>query len=604
MQRTLEAAGWSKTTRWDWDLYWRPQVPSLAAYASLRPGMRVNHIPGIGALTSPRRLRSTLAEAGADDLLASDDDDDSAEAESFSRFVLVSGVDPLRIYVHARDDSAVDEAEVHRVIRRAIFAGRDAMTRAVRDLVADRDGCFELLRFDFLRGRKSDGRVLLVRCVLSPPLDDARVVVDTLALLGILPARARSSDDLEERWWDVASDEMKHLGGYRRIVPSADPAAITAELALPRRSDLALVERLGTSVVFDPRFLLEASSAFLGGKLVLFAPAHARFYMPNDTAAYVWLRLEDRASLDAIASELHVQFTVPLARARCDVWDIVARWVHDGLVRREDRSPAPRSARDADRATDEGAIEITGTSEEGFRVTAPWGDRGECRTEAELAPLVRRFLALDARRRATGVVAITGVAVLPRRDAASVPCPSSDGARSVIVAGPEALGGGGLAALLLARGYPVAASAMVLVDESSGAPLPLPLALEVSELDQRDAAVANPELDGLASWTLPVEIEAKYLPFEVPSGPFPPVGAIVFVRRATPGTHAALAAVDCSSALHELARQGFGGSPAMTGASATRFLAWLERTPCFEIAIGDLVSAADAVEALLRGGPR
>ena len=67
MRRRLEEAGWSATSHWDWSLYWRPQVPSLAAYASLRPGMRVNHIPGIGAIASPRLLRSTLAQAGVEE---------------------------------------------------------------------------------------------------------------------------------------------------------------------------------------------------------------------------------------------------------------------------------------------------------------------------------------------------------------------------------------------------------------------------------------------------------------------------------------------------------------------------------------------------------
>ena len=148
----------------------------------------------------------------------------------------------------------------------------------------------------------------------------------------------------------------------------------------------------------------------------------------------------------------------------------------------------------------------------------------------------------------------------------------------------------------------MAASGVVLIDERTTAPLPLPLALEIGELDQREVAAAIPALDELASWTLPVEILAKYLPFEVPEGPFAPVGALVFVRRAAPGTPTALATVDCFAMLEELTRQGFGGSPAMTGASAVGVLAWLERTPCFEVVFGgDLASAADSIEALLRG---
>lgn len=616
----LEEAGWSSTTRWDWDLYWRPQVPSLAAYASLRPGMRINHIPGIGALTSRRRLQRTLVEAGAEHVLSGgddddDDDDDDTVSESFSFLVLVSGVDPLRVYVHTPETSTAVERESQPIIRRTVFAARDAMTRHVRDRLADRDACFELLRFELRRSRKTGDRLQLVRCVLSPAIDEARVVDDTLALLGILPARARSDADLEERWSAIARDENAHRGGFARVVPSIEAATIASELPLPRRSDLVLLERLGVSVSVDPRFSLRASVAFLGNKVVLFAPSTQRFHVPNDTAAYVWLRLEELAPLDMIASELHHQFGVPLAAARCDVWDIVARWAHEGLVRRED-GVSPSDARESDHAADEDAsanasasapastIAISGNAEDGFRVTSPWGSESEPRTEAQLAPLVRRLFAMAARRCAKGVVAISGVAVLPHRGAASGPTDAAASAHSVVIAGPEAFGGGGLAALLLARGYPVAASPVVLVDERSGAPLPLPLSLEISELDQRDVAAEHPELAAFASFTLPVEIEVKYLPFEAPNGPLPRVGAIVFMRRGVSGNVPALVKMEALAALQELTRQGLDASPPMTDEAATPFLAWLERTPCFELVTdGGLVSAADAVEALL-SGPR
>lgn len=609
MRRRLEAAGWSKTNRWDWNLYWRPQVPSLAAYGSLRPGMRVNHIPGIAAITSPRLLRATLVQAGVADLLSEDDGAEDEEAPGLlSRFVLVSGVDPLRIYVHSSDADGADEGEIARVIRRTVLAGRDVMTRLVRDHVAERDACFELLRFDFRRDvqRATDGRLRLVRCALSSSLEEsqAALVDDTLALLGILPLRARTDAGLEASWCDVANDELTDAGGYRRIIPSKEPAVMAVEWPFPRHSDVVLAEREGACSRDEHHVELEATSTFLAGRVVLFSPSTQRFFVPNDTAAYVWLRLEDGASPGTIANELHLQFSVPLATVRCDVWDIVARWAHDGLVRRADRGAVASSPTSGHSALGEGEggaseIAIAGSPDEGFRITSGWGVRAECRSEAEIAPLVRRFLALDARRRATGVVAITGVAVSPRREG---DLGGRESASSIVLAGPETLGGGALAALLHARGYSVQASPVVLIDQDTGAPLPLPLALEISELDQHTVRTVVPAIDALASWTLPAEILAKYLPFTVPEGPVAPVAALVFVRRAAPETPAALATIDCLAALEELTRQGFGGSPAMTSSSAARFLAWLERTPCFDLVAGtDLVSAADSIEALLRG---
>lgn len=164
-------------------------MPSRAAFASLRPGLRINHIPGIGSITSARITGRT-----------------SVERPDFSRFVLVTGVDPLRVYVHGEEPNA----SIDRIIAATIIEGRDAMTRAVRDLLVDRDACFELLRFDFARA--DDGSPRLLRCALSPaimteindsyvrlPASWARMIVQGMNRWRVVPDAIANGEDVEER---------------------------------------------------------------------------------------------------------------------------------------------------------------------------------------------------------------------------------------------------------------------------------------------------------------------------------------------------------------------------------------------------------------------
>lgn len=502
----LDGAGWSATSGWDFDLYWRPQVPSRAAFANLPPGARVNHIPGIGAVTSPRLTGRTSTE-GAD----------------ASSFVLITSVDPLRIFVHGESDEETD-----RIITGAILDGRDAMTRAVRDLVAERGACFELLRFDF--AREETGARRLLRCVLSPPLSDhPHVGDDTLQLVGIL------------------RDHPERVNGFRPIVPAPHTNDLLAASPLLRWSDLVLTPSFGP----EPRLVLLAARGFAGKRIVLLSPSTQRlrdprervpcFYVCNQVAGFVWLCLEDGATLDEIAESLHGQFPISLDQARSDVWDLAARWAHDGLLA---RAPVPE-------------IET---------------------------------VALDSTEPRT--FAIPGIAV------------ARDGG-CIVMAGEPSLGGGAIAALLgcpFASGRVLVERESV---AALPAPSDAPFGLEISELDERAVAEVLPGFTELPSYVLSSELHARFVPFDPPAPGTAParVTALVFVRRTATDAPATLTPIDATTALESLVHRGFAMHPAMTPAETEAFFAWINDLSCFTLDTGgDLASAAAHVDALLRRG--
>ncbi|MBS2011475.1 MAG: PqqD family protein [Deltaproteobacteria bacterium] len=559
----LDAEGWAPTTQWDFDLSWRPQVPSRAAFAALRPGMRVNHLPGIGALTSPRLTGRT-----------------SREPASITRFVAITGIDPLRVYVHG--EAGDDDEVIDRLVVATILEGRDAMTRAVRDLLVDPEACFELVRFDIARA--PSGELRLLRVVLSPPLDDEpRVIDDTLRLVGLAPLASRvdTTSDLEARWRSIADAELARCGAFRRVVPSPQTQDLLRASPLLRWSD-HIIGASGEPRE-EPRVSLCGAQGFVGKRLVVFAPATQRFYVTNEAAAYVWLGLEEGAPLETIARQLHTQFGIPLARARSDVWDIVARWAHDALVVQEGRPllSAPKGsgyARAAEGVGEDASLDV-GDEDASL-------DVGDVSHEDRFVPLLRRRLLVASRPKDRAVFAIPGVAV-------------ARGRACVVLAGPESIGGAAVAALLQARGASPYASGEVRVDRASGAPLPSAFGLEISELDDLPAHAHLP------TYTLPSELLARYVPFDPPSEAVDAVAALVLVRRSSSDAPATLEAIGADTVLEELVGHGAVAHPPLDVAGAEDLLAWLDALPCFVLEVGgDLVSAADRIEALIAEAAR
>jgi hypothetical protein len=62
VREALEEAGWTEADGDGWTLLWATGEHDAATYARLRPGQRVNHIPGIAALARKDRLAGTVGD--------------------------------------------------------------------------------------------------------------------------------------------------------------------------------------------------------------------------------------------------------------------------------------------------------------------------------------------------------------------------------------------------------------------------------------------------------------------------------------------------------------------------------------------------------------
>ncbi len=60
MRRLLAERGWVEATTGRADLWWEAYLPDPAAYADLRPGSRINHLPGIAVLFHKDQLHRQL----------------------------------------------------------------------------------------------------------------------------------------------------------------------------------------------------------------------------------------------------------------------------------------------------------------------------------------------------------------------------------------------------------------------------------------------------------------------------------------------------------------------------------------------------------------
>ena len=56
------------------------------------------------------------------------------------------------------------------------------------------------------------------------------------------------------------------------------------------------------------------------------------YYTLNETAAFIWSRLEGGSALDAIPEELVEHYEIAAAEARVSVWELVSDLEKEGLV--------------------------------------------------------------------------------------------------------------------------------------------------------------------------------------------------------------------------------------------------------------------------------
>ncbi|WP_228706038.1 tubulin--tyrosine ligase family protein [Marinobacter sp. LV10R520-4] len=151
---------------------------------------------------------------------------------------------------HGHDDKALF-AKIEDLVALTCLAALEPMRERSRVVGADPRGCYELMGIDCLVDEKLKPWVL--ECNLSPSLEvcagpesggdieegiKGSLVADMVEIVGLNSKPvALETGSVVERLVRESQDEIARSGGFKNLVPGADPAAYLPFMALPRLSD-------------------------------------------------------------------------------------------------------------------------------------------------------------------------------------------------------------------------------------------------------------------------------------------------------------------------------------------------------------------------------
>ncbi|CAM3438078.1 PqqD family peptide modification chaperone [Halomonas lysinitropha] len=277
--------------------------------------------------------------------------------------VPVEFIDLERYRTWLRDqghDDAELFARIDDLVALTAISAVDAMRSRTAEVGADPRGCYELLGLDCLVDDTLKPWIL--ECNLSPSLGicaapetggrieeavKGGLVRDMVSLIDI-PGEALSETaeteaaeqgpDVAARLVAEAEAEQARAGGFRRLLPAADPERYLPYFTLPTSADLLLAEGLTGHSLPRPRLQRRHVVELVDEeRLALYDTRSGRYYRPNDTAALTWLLATEGLDPDAIAEELARATTeagVPAERTalRHDVWSTLHDWCRTGLL--------------------------------------------------------------------------------------------------------------------------------------------------------------------------------------------------------------------------------------------------------------------------------
>ncbi|QFU02737.1 Tubulin-tyrosine ligase family protein [Halomonas sp. THAF5a] len=257
-------------------------------------------------------------------------------------------------------DDATLFARIEDLVALTAISAVDAMRARTAEAGADPRGCYELLGLDCLVDDTLTPWIL--ECNLSPSLGicaapdtggrveeavKGGLVRDLVTLLD-LPGQAPPETASQQAGRDEtaallaeAEAERARAGGFRRLLPAADPARYLPCFSLPSLADWRLAAGLAGQPLPAPRLARRHVAEIVDGEcLALYDTRRGDLYRPNDTAALIWLLATEGLDLEAIVESLAGaaqaagdERTADRESLRREVWATLHDWCRLGLLR-------------------------------------------------------------------------------------------------------------------------------------------------------------------------------------------------------------------------------------------------------------------------------
>lgn len=318
------------------------------------------------------------------------------------------------------DDGALF-AKIEDLVALTCLAALEPMRERSRVVGADTRGCYELMGIDCLIDE--DLKPWVLECNLSPSLDvcagpesggnieeeiKGGLVADLMALVGLNEqTNSIGTGSVVEHLVRETQNELARSGGFRNLVPGADPTTYLPYMALPRLSDWVVAQALSDRPLQQPR--LErwvAEDTLSEDQVYLYDTRLGHLSGLNETASLIWLMATEGAGPDDIAAALYESASHSMPAApdawviRNDVWNTLGDWVNNRFLIQSDAS------------ANQPAVPATTPSPE----STPFSRVLDCgrfrvRLFADSAPLIGR---IEALLQPMAVAGVAGTEALPR----------------------------------------------------------------------------------------------------------------------------------------------------------------------------------------------